>query len=376
MKKIKSTISRNLTNARGWRTDRKIIVFESDDWGSIRMPGKEIYNELRKSPLGKSLNLFDSLDSLERRDDFINLLEIANKFKDFKSNPLIFTLNVVMQNPDFKKIRESGFSKFYGIPFLQSYKDYYGETLEDLWRNGIANKLIKPQFHAREHLNEFLWLKDLREGHQDVKIGFDYGFFGTRTTTSSKLRKHYLATYFSETLDEYECVTKNCMEGINMFRSVFGYSSKSFIASNYTWPSELEEVLSKSGIKTIQGQFGNIITDFTKGITKVRRHFTGKQNSNNQIFTTRNVIFEPSMKPKKDWVTSAMKEIENAFFWKKPAIICMHRVNFSSEMSIKNRDKNLVLLESLIINLLKKYPELEFLDSEELGKLITYDQKC
>lgn len=371
---LKNSIRDNLINFLGWRTDRKIIVFESDDWGSIRMPGKEIYSKLKKSPIGKSLKLFDRLDCLERKEDFQKLLEITDEFKDYKNNPLVFTLNTVMQNPNFKKIKESGFYKFYGTPFFHSYNDYYGENLESLWKNGIANKLIKPQFHAREHLNEFLWLKDLRLGYQDVRLGFDHGFFGTRTTTSSSLRKHYLATYFSETLDEYECVVKNSIEGLKMFKDVFGYSSTSFIASNYTWPKELEEVLSKNEIKIIQGQIGNNITDFKNATIRIRRHYTGKKNPHNQIFTVRNVIFEPSMNPTKDWVNSALKEIANAFFWKKPAIISMHRVNFVSEMSIKNRDRNLVLLKALIIRLLKKYPEIEFVNSEELGKLITNDK--
>ena len=34
-KKLKSSIGRNLTNARGWRSNRKIFVIESDDSGSI-----------------------------------------------------------------------------------------------------------------------------------------------------------------------------------------------------------------------------------------------------------------------------------------------------------------------------------------------------
>jgi hypothetical protein len=50
---LKSTLSRNLTNARGWRTNRKIIVFESDDWGSIRMPHMLIINNNIKNGLFK-----------------------------------------------------------------------------------------------------------------------------------------------------------------------------------------------------------------------------------------------------------------------------------------------------------------------------------
>ena len=35
-----------ITNIKGWRTNRKIVVIESDDWGTIRMSSKEAFNSL------------------------------------------------------------------------------------------------------------------------------------------------------------------------------------------------------------------------------------------------------------------------------------------------------------------------------------------
>lgn len=370
IKSLKSTFSRNITNARGWKTNRKILVIESDDWGSIRMPGKKIYSQLKETRIGKSLSLFDSLDSLERREDFQKMLELADEFRDSKNNPLVITLNTIMQNPNFQKIKETGYNEFHGISFFQSYQDYYGENLEDLWKMGNEEKLIKPQFHAREHLNEFLWLKDLREGNKDARIAFDHCFFALKTTTSSKLRSHYLAAYFSETEEEYQQVRRNTIEGLEMFEKIFGFSSKSFIACNYTWPKELEKVLSENGVKSIQSQFGNNITDFKNGIRRTKRFYTGKKNKSNQVFTVRNVVFEPFMDPGRNWVDSAMKEIENAFLWKKPAIISTHRINFAGEMNAGIRDNNLMLLKGLITRVLKKYPDIEFMSSDQLFKLM------
>lgn len=40
---LKQYITHNLLNIPGWRTNRKIVVIESDDWGSIRMPSQEVY---------------------------------------------------------------------------------------------------------------------------------------------------------------------------------------------------------------------------------------------------------------------------------------------------------------------------------------------
>ncbi len=50
LKEIKSKISRHYTNLSGWRTKRKIVVFESDDWGSIK-------NALKRKCMRNVLNL-------------------------------------------------------------------------------------------------------------------------------------------------------------------------------------------------------------------------------------------------------------------------------------------------------------------------------
>ncbi|MBA6153397.1 hypothetical protein [Gelidibacter maritimus] len=370
IKKIKSQVSRNFTNARGWRTDRKIIVIESDDWGSIRMPDKRTYNKLQNSRIGNTLSMYDKLDSLERRDDFQILLEVANQFKDSENNPLVFTLNTVMQNPDFVKIKESGYNRFFGVPFHQSYQQYYGDKLQDLWTKGIDEKLIKPQFHAREHLNEYLWLKDLKLGFKDTLLGFEHDYFALKTKTSSKLRNHYLATYFSETEEEFKRVAAATTDGLEMFKDEFGFNSETFIASNYCWPVDLESILDKSGVRGLQTLRGNLETDYTTGKSSIKRFYTGKRNTYNQLFTVRNVIFEPYSNPNKNWVDSAMSEVENAFLWKKPAIICMHRINFVSEMNIKNRDDNLKTLKTLVSRIIQFYPDIEFMSSSDLSNLI------
>ena len=36
---------KELYNMFGWRTKRHLVVIESDDWGTIRMPSREVYEE-------------------------------------------------------------------------------------------------------------------------------------------------------------------------------------------------------------------------------------------------------------------------------------------------------------------------------------------
>ena len=96
----------------------------------------------------------------------------------------------------------------------------------------------------------------------------------------------------------------------------------------------------------------------------------GQKNSLGQTYLIRNAYFEPSSNPFKDWVSSCLKEINIAFKYKKPAIICSHRVNYIGSINPENRSDNLNLLNMLLTEILKKFPDVEFMSSDELGDLI------
>ena len=46
---LKSALRVNVSNIPGWRTNRHIVVIESDDWGSIRMSSIENFNKMLKA---------------------------------------------------------------------------------------------------------------------------------------------------------------------------------------------------------------------------------------------------------------------------------------------------------------------------------------
>jgi hypothetical protein len=84
----------------------------------------------------------------------------------------------------------------------------------------------------------------------------------------------------------------------------------------------------------------------------------------------RNCKFEPTADPNKDWVNSCLKEIQTAYRWKKPAIIESHRVNYIGYINPGNRDKNLKLLGELLAAVKKRWPDVEFMSSDQLGQVI------
>jgi hypothetical protein len=109
------------------------------------------------------------------------------------------------------------------------------------------------------------------------------------------------------------------------------------------------------------------------GDNKYKNEFLwlGKYNKKtDQYYITRNCSFEQVDPLNSDWVNSCMKEIDNAFKWKKPAVISSHRVNYISLIRVENANIGLKKLDVLLTSIIKKWPDVEFMTSTELGQFI------
>ena len=76
MSALLTNIKNMYVNLRGFHTDRKLVVIESDDWGSIRMPSKDIFLELQNVGDQPEKDAFLSNDCLENDKDLENLYEV------------------------------------------------------------------------------------------------------------------------------------------------------------------------------------------------------------------------------------------------------------------------------------------------------------
>ncbi len=94
------------------------------------------------------------------------------------------------------------------------------------------------------------------------------------------------------------------------------------------------------------------------------------KNKYGVTYMSRNAGFEPSASSM-DWVDKCLADIAMAFRMRKPATISTHRVNYIGFLEPTNRERSLWLLKELLGNILKKWPDVEFMTSVELGKLIT-----
>lgn len=65
-----------------------------------------------------------------------------------------------------------------------------------------------------------------------------------------------------------------------------------------------------------------------------------------------------------------LKHIDIAFKWNKPAVISIHRLNFMGGLDVTNFERGLKHLSTLLKEIVKRWPDVEFMASEELGVLI------
>lgn len=366
-----STLKNIAYNVPGWRTKRKIVVIESDDWGSIRMPSRETYEKLKFKGYPVEECIYNRNDALESNEDLELLYNVLLKFKDKNGNHPIITANTIVANPDFDLIKGSDFHNYHYELFTETLKKYPDRNkVYSYYLDGIRHKIFYPQFHGREHVNIFTWMNALKCGDKVALEIFQEGMFTVHKSKNLSCRNEFLDSFGTHSKEQLQCIELIITDGLNLFENLFGYRSQSFIATCYIWHPEIEQYLWERGIVHIQSGRVQKIPRLNADNYRIKRLFTGLSNKYGQIYTCRNVIFEPSENPDKDWVTSALKEISVAFNCKKPAIISSHRVNYIGSIHKDNRSQNLKSLELLLKAILRKWPDVEFMSSEQLGKLI------
>lgn len=362
----KSGLATLLCNLRGWRTSRKFIIFESDDWGAVRMSGPKAWRKLVDAGIRVDRSRYDSLDCLETTEDFEQLMNVLSQHRDTSGRSPVFTLNTIMGNPDFNAIENDRFEQFHHQELFDSYRHYHDEDLEPTWRRSMAEGLIRPQFHGREHLNVPLWMRDLQSDHQETRFAFSQCFYGLTTQTSSSRQVNYLAAFWPESSADLESGRNRLIEGLALFQATFGFGSKTFIPCNYVFPEELEPVLSTRGVGLVQGQRGQLVPTFDGSGRKIRRSFTGQRSPMGLLYSVRNVMFEPFESESTDWVALALHQIAQSFTLRKPAVISSHRVNYVAGMSERHRNRSLRMLDKLLSSIRERWPDVEFISSDRL----------
>lgn len=364
----------NFKNIPGWSTSRKILVIEADDYGSIYMPSKTVFNKLSKVDSSILQSKYCKYDNLESSSDLESLLEALSVFKDINGQSAKLTPFFNPANPDIASIKKTGLASYKYFNYTKSQEFIYGNTdVDALWRNALQSNLLQPQYHGREHVNVPLLMQLLKNNPEFDKY-FDENFYHPKVKLYP-LFKSLRAAFFFREESEKMYLKKSLKEGITLFKDYFNYSPKVFCPSNGVFHDDFKSTLSSEGIKAVVESGVRKIPDGRGGQKTKRKFVFGKyEKQYNTLRYSRNVVFEPNQTGIDKAVSKALNTMEQVYRWNKPAVIATHRVNFSGEFDEKNRSNGLKALKQLIMKAQAKWPEIEFMHSAELTNLILEDK--
>jgi len=344
-------------------------VLESDDWGSIRTASRAAYDALLD--LGYDLGQDShSIDALETEADLRALFNVLDSVRDRRGRPACLTANMIVSNPDFGRIQESGFRRYYYVPLAETLsRSGRHPEVARLWSEGLERKLFVPQLHGREHVRWWEWMSALRSGSAEAVQAFRLGMCGVPGRASKERLAIHDLVYLPDAALEANGVDIDSMirEGADLFERQFGYRSLSAIAPNYCWTDRVETLWSEAGIRYIQGSVFQRVGDRERR----RAHFLGQRGPAGGLYLIRNCFFEPASGGA-GWVDRCLRDMAAAFLLRKPAVISCHRVNFIGSIVPDNRETGLRLLRELLNRIVRKWPDVAFVSSVELGHMIAH----
>tara|TARA_R110001606_G_C15400775_1_gene652924 strand:- start:5635 stop:6657 length:1023 start_codon:yes stop_codon:yes gene_type:complete len=336
------------------------------------MPSLDILEKLKAGGLdmesGDSAR-YNQNDTLASAADLSELFEVLLSVKDSNGRPMVFTPVSLTANPDFGKIRESGFSQYFFETLPVTFSRFGLSGALDLWKEGINKGIFVPQFHGREHLNVAAWMRALQENDRETRQAFDLGVWGY--TNKNRFNVMYQAAFDLELASDIEGQSEILRSGLDLFQRQWGYKASYFVPPNGPLNNSLEKIIASEGIQYISSPKIQI-EPLGGGLTKRNFRWLGRKNKWGQSYITRNCFFEPSI-PGIDWVGSCLNDISIAFRWQKPAVISTHRVNFTGGLNELNRKNGLAAFRKLARQIISVWPEVEFMTSTELGQLMDGD---
>jgi hypothetical protein len=365
-------LSKYISNLIGWHSPRRIVVFESDDWGSIRMPDREVRDTLIKQGIRVDQNYFTNNDSLENQAELQDLAETLLNFKDCKGRHPVFTTLNIMGNPDFEKIISGGFKEYFWQHFGDTYKAYGSDAqkMSSCWKSVEEAGVMFPEYHGHEHVNVPRWFRGLNAGLPITLQACNMHLSGIKPHHAKEDREDYQAAFDIDIPEDIPVINNLLSAGLVEFKKYFGRSAEYFVPTNGPLSKQAYPVLKEHGIlylnssKIEREPLGN-------GKNKMLFRYLGKRVPPGFTIITRNVFFEPSATDRSaDWVNKAIADVDIAFRFGKPAIICTHRVNYIGSIDPENKKRGLTQLDQLLKELLKRWPDIEFMSSSELGRLI------
>lgn len=312
---------------------RPVVIFESDDWG----PGAD--------------------------NDASQLAAIAGilgKYNDSAGRHPVMTLGVVLAVPDGEKMTLANCEEYARITLG---KRQFSNIVECI-RNGVRAGVFDVQLHGMEHY----WPDNLLDAmgvDDDVRaLVLRPDVLRTEQLPSALQCRWTRLTDVGVRALSDDDIQNAVRTETAYFEEVFQRSASVVVPPRFLWNPTVEAQWAGSGVNYLvtPGVMYTGINDHGKLVIGRTGIFNGQVSDAGLVYLVRNDYFEPSLGHTADNVLAAVAEKTRLG---RPTLLEIHRFNFCDSASDSKTAFN--ALEHAIQSVLKNFPDVVFLSTQELG---------
>ena len=345
------------TQPQGITFSRPLVVLESDDWGRVGVRDRDGFDQIRANGIRLGEHPYD-LYTLETAEDASELAALLMRHRDSSGRSASLVMNFCLANLDFKKMTSAGYrcvellSLSNGLPGRWSRPGLF-----DAYKKGIRQGVFYPAMHGLTHFCPLAVENALAENGDRTRL---LRTFWEAETPYIYWRMPWIGYEywnaekpqgFLRPQPQRELIQLSCSE----FLAFFGRKAASACAPGYRANRDTHQAWAESGVRVVQNGTGSglqapYIDEF--GLLHVFRA----------------IDLEPALK---EVETKKYLEIASACIVRGiPIVISVHAINFHS--SLKDfRTPTLSALDSLLTALELKFPDLLYVNHEELYEAAT-----
>lgn len=335
-----------------------LVILQSDDWGRVGVRDREGYDYLRAKGLRLGERPYD-LYTLETAYDVDAVASILARHRDSSGRPACLVMNACTANLDFARMGRENFAQVRLLPLAKGLPGKWSRPgLQEAYRDGIEKGVFFPAPHGITHCNPVAIENALSEDgerarllkllwHADTPyIYWRMPWVGYEYLNPEKPRGGFLTIE-----QQRDLVKQNC----RYFSDLFGTMPISACAPGFRSNRDTHRAWSENGIRVVQNGSGSGLR---------RPHF----DEFGLLHLYRAIDFEPCHR---ELDIEKYLEIAAACVSRGlPIIISMHSINFHSTLK-DFRSASVAALDQLLTALEAKYPELLYINDEDLYRIVT-----
>ena len=312
---------------------KPVLIIESDDWGAGPLEQAEALNQLRL---------------------------LLQRIRDLSGHPAVMTLGVVFEVPDGARIAANNVTEYYAL----TLDDARFESIRTAMRRGIDADVFVPQLHGQCHY----WPAAIMQAaHTDTQV------LAWLTAPDPAATEHLPSALQSRWIDGTSLPSNDLTQiaiqtGVERelvsYRTMMGESPHIAVATTFIWNDAVEAAWAQGGIEAVitPGRRATCRNILGEPSCEDATMLSGEQSRFGLMYLVRDVYFEPSLGHSATQLTEGLL---TKWRQRRACLVETHRFNF-----LQRQDESLAALEHALDAALKVCPDLRFISSLELSRVL------